>query len=348
MKAIMKTGPQPGIELKEIPVPEPGPDEVLIKVEASAICGTDMHYYHWNAAGQGFGEKYNIQWPLVLGHECGGTIVKVGANVTEREVGQRVAVETHIYCGKCYNCQNGMPHNCTDMAIYGTSCNGCFSEYALAPAKVTFVIPDEMTFKEAALLEPAGVSMRAVEECNVQPGDTVLVNGCGPLGLMCIMILKAGNAARVIATDLNEYRLGLAENMGAITVNPAKENAVERVQELCKGRAGADIVIECTGAAPSYKTVFDYIRPEGRFVTVAHPGGDVPINITSNINTKGLSWKGIFGRRIWNTWSNLSSLIASGKLDIMQVVTHQFTFDQCQEAFEQSVKGAGKILFVNE
>ena len=348
MKAIMKMGPRPGIELKEVPIPEPGPDEVLIKVEAAAICGTDMHYYHWNKAGQGFAEKFNVQWPLTLGHECSGTIVKVGENVTDRQVGQRVALETHMFCGKCYNCQNGMPHNCSNMGIYGTSYNGCFSDYALAPSNITFVIPDAMSFKQAALLEPAGVAMRAVEEANVQPGDTVVVNGCGPIGLLAILILKGGNAARVIATDLDEYRLGLAKKLGAITINPMNENSIDRVQELCADRGGADIVIETSGAAPAYKTIFDFIRLEGALITVGHPGGEVPINIANNINTKGLRLKGIFGRRIWSTWWNVSSLISFGKIDVLDVVTHTFTYDQCQEAFEQSTKGSGKILFVNE
>lgn len=139
------------------------------------------------------------------------------------------------------------------MAIYGTSTNGCFAEYALAPAKVTFVIPQEMSFEEAALLEPAGVAMRAVEEACVQPGDTVVVNGCGPIGLLAVLILKAGNAARVIASDLDDYRLNLAEKLGAITINPTKENPVEKIQMLTKDRGGADIVLKAAEAVPANK-----------------------------------------------------------------------------------------------
>jgi len=348
MKAILKTSPAPGIVLEDISKPEPGMGEVLIKVEAASICGTDMHYYHWNQAGQGFAEKFNVKWPLVLGHECGGTIVKVGEGVTDRKVGDRVAVETHISCGRCFSCQNGMAHNCSDMAIYGTSTNGCFAEYALAPAKVTFVIPKEMSFEEAALLEPAGVAMRAVEEACVQPGDTVVVNGCGPIGLLAVLILKAGNAARVIATDLDDYRLNLAGELGAITVNPMKENAVEKIKMLTRDRGGADIALETSGAVPAYRTIFDFMRLEGRLITVGHPGGEVPIDIAGNVNTKGLSVKGIFGRRIWETWWNISSLISAGKINLTEVVTHRFTLDEGKQAFEQSAKGSGKILFVNK
>lgn len=345
MKAIVKTGPQPGVEVVDMPVPTPGPGEVLIKVGAAAICGTDLHYYHWNKSGQDFGAKYNISWPLVLGHECAGTIVAAGEGVTERTVGQRVALETHISCGKCFNCENGMPHNCTDMKIYGTSCNGCFAEYALAPAKVCFVLPDEMTFEEGALLEPTGVSMRAVEECGVQPGETVVVNGCGPIGMLAAMILKSGNAARVIVTDLDDFRLGMAARMGAIPVNAAREDAVVRVRELCASRGGADVVMECSGAAAAYKSIFQFLRPEGRLVTVAHPGGEIPINISKDINTRGVAWKGIFGRRIWNTWWNVSSLIAAKRINVLDVVTHRFTLDQGQEAMALKPQECGKVLF---
>lgn len=345
MKAIVKPGPKPGIALAELPVPAPRPGEVLIKVESAAICGTDMHYYHWNKSGQDFGTKFNIRWPLVLGHECAGTIVEVGEGVTDRKAGQRVALETHIPCGTCYSCQNDMAHNCSRMDIYGTSVDGCFAEYALAPSKVAFALPDGMSFEEGSLLEPAGVAMRAVEECGVQPGDTVVVNGCGPIGLLTVLILKAGNAARVIATDLDEYRLGIAEKLGAITIHAGKENTVARIQGLTAGRGGADAVIEASGAASAYGTIFDFLRLEGRFISVGHPGGDVPINITQNVNTKGLALKGVFGRRIWRTWWNLSSLITAKKVNVLDVVTHRFSLDQCGEAFEQAAKGAGKILF---
>lgn len=345
MKAVVKVGPQPGIELMEVPIPTPGPGEILIKVEATAICGTDMHYYHWNKSGQDFAQKYHVQWPLTLGHECAGTIVSVGEGVADRSVGQRVALETHIPCGTCFNCQNGMAHNCANMKIYGTSTNGCFAEYALAPANVSFVLPAEMSFEEGALLEPTGVAMRAVELCDVQPGETIVVNGCGPIGLLMVMVLKAGNAARVIATDLNEFRLGMAEKLGAIPVNPAKEDAVAKIQELTADRGGADAVIEASGAVAAYQTIFDMIRTEGRLITTAHPGGEVSINVTKNINTKGLTIKGVFGRRIWGTWWNVSSLIAAKRLNVLDVVTHRFTLDQCQEAFALSPDKCGKILF---
>lgn len=348
MQAVVKNSPVPGVTYMQIDKPVPNPDEVLIQVEAAAICGTDMHYYTWNKNGQDFAAKYNIQWPLVLGHECAGTIVEVGSAVTTHKVGQRVALETHIPCGSCYQCQNDMSYNCANMQIYGTSCSGCFADYAVAPAKVAFVLPDAISFEEGALLEPTGVAMRAAEQAQVQPGDTVVVNGCGPIGLLTIMVLKAGNAARVIATDLDEYRLDLAKKLGAITINVKNQDAVAEIQALTADRRGADCVIETSGAAVAYRTVFDFIRLEGTLITVGHPGGEVPINIMSNINTKGLTIKGVFGRRIWGTWWNTTSLMAAKRINVLDVVTHRFKFSACNEAFAQVENGAGKILFVKD
>lgn len=346
MLAIVKTGPQPGVICANVERPVPKPDEVLIQVHAAAICGTDLGLYRWNAGGQGFASKFNVQWPLTLGHEFSGVIVEVGSDVRDREVGQRVSLETHLPCGKCYNCLNDMPHNCMHMGAYGTSCNGCFAEYAIAPAKVTFPLPDEISFEEGSLLEPAGVAMRSVDEAAVLPGETVVVNGCGPIGLLAILVLKAGNAARVIATDMDPYRLNMAKQFGAITIDISKEDPVAAIKELTKSRGGADVVMEMSGAVAAYKTIFQFLRLEGRLVTVGHPGGEIPINWMADINLRGLSVKGIFGRRIWRTWWQLTSLMAAKKVNVMDVVTHRYKISQAQEAFEQANRGAGKILLL--
>ncbi len=348
MNAIIKTGPVPGVIYAPVEKPAPGPGEVLIKVAAAAICGTDMHYYQWNQAAVDFGTKYNIQFPMVLGHECAGTIVELGPDVSSLKVGQRVSVETHIPCGTCFHCQNDMSYNCSNMSIYGTSCDGCFAEYAVVPAKVAFVLPDGLSFEEGALLEPGGVAMRAVEEAHVQPGDTVVVNGCGPIGLLSVLLLKAGNAANVIAVDMDEYRLGLAAKFGAITIDIKKQDPVEEIRRLTAARGGADVVLEQSGAAAAYQTIFEYLRCEGRLVTVGHPGGPVSINIMRDFNTKGLQLKGVFGRRIWSTWWNLTSLMESHRVNLTDVVTHRFPMSECNAAFEQNTKGSGKILFISE
>ncbi|MGI6433459.1 MAG: alcohol dehydrogenase catalytic domain-containing protein [Sphaerochaetaceae bacterium] len=346
MKAVVKMDTTPGLDYLEIPVPEPKPSEVLIEVEAASICGTDIHYYHWDQNAVDFSKKFNVQFPFVIGHEFSGTIVKVGKDVSTRFVGQRVAIETHIPCGKCFMCEIGESHNCSDMGIYGTSTNGCFAPYAVADEKITFVLPDEVSFKEGALFEPAGVAMRAVEEACIQPGDTVVINGSGPIGLIAITLAKIAGASTVIATDLDQYRLSLAHKLGAIPLNIKEVNAEEEIQKITKFRKGADVVIELSGSVAAYENIFNFVRLEGRVVTVGHPGGPVALNITRDINLKGVSMKGIFGRRIWSTWHHLASLIAAKKVNLLDVVTHEFSFDQYEKAFQQISEGAGKILFI--
>lgn len=348
MKAVVKNGTEPGLAYLDVPKPTPRPNEVLIEVEAASICGTDIHYYNWDQNAKDFAEKFNVQFPFIIGHEFSGTIIAVGSDVKTRFVGQHVAIETHIPCGKCFQCENSEAHNCSNMSVYGTSCNGCFAPYAVADEKIAFVLPDAVSFEEGALLEPAGVAMRAVEEAHLQPGDTVVINGCGPIGLMAIKLAIASGAGRVIAVDLDNYRHGLARQFGAITFNLRECSPLDEIRKLTALHGGADVVIELSGAASAYRTIFDMIRLEGRIVTVGHPGGPVSINWTQNVNLKGASIKGIFGRRIWSTWHHLTSLMAAGRVDLLEVVTHRFAFDQYEQAFAQIRQGAGKVLFLRD
>ncbi len=346
MKAVVKNAPVAGVEYLDVPIPVPKPDEVLIEVEAAAICGTDIHYNKWDQSAVNFSQKFNLKFPFVLGHECSGKIIAVGSEVKSKKVGQRVAFETHIPCGSCFMCQTGNAHNCMNMSIYGTSCDGCFAEYATAPESIVFELPDDVSYEEGALFEPAGVAMRAVELAQIEPGDTVVVYGCGPIGLITMQILKVCGAANIIAVDVSEYRLKMAKELGAITINGSKEDVVSVVSQITKAKGGADVVLEMTGAMKVYEIIFDLIRLEGRLVTVGHPAGDVSINITQNVNLKGVSIKGLFGRKIWDTWWHLSALVGANNINILDVVTHRFKFSECKEAFEQVDKGAGKILFV--
>ena len=346
MKAIVKTGENKGFSYVDMEKPKPKPNEVLIEVEAAAICGTDIHYYHWDQNARNFANKFNVKFPFIVGHECAGTVVELGKDVKSVKPGDRISLETHIPCGKCYQCQNNNAHNCMDMGVYGTSCNGSFSDFALAPESVVFKLSDNVSFEAGSLFEPAGVAMHAVDRAQVLPGDTVLVLGCGAIGLFTIKILLLCGAARVIAADIDPYRIDLAKKMGAIAVNSATEDLAAVVREYTAKRGGVDIILEMTGSAKVYEKLFDYLRLEGRVVTVGHPGENVSINITQNVNLKGANIKGIFGRRIWESWWKLSSLVDTGRLDLLDVVTHRFKFSEVNEAFEQVGKGAGKILFV--
>lgn len=348
MKAVVKSNTEAGLSYLDVPRPEPKPGEVLIKVHAASICGTDIHYFKWDQSAEDFARKFDVQFPFIIGHECAGEIVAVGSDVRSRRVGERVALETHIPCGRCFQCMHGEAHNCANMSVYGTSCNGCFAPYAVADERIAYVLPEELSYEKGALLEPAGVAMRAVEEACLEPGDTVVVNGAGPIGMFAILLAKASGAGRIIAFDMDAYRLEMAKRLGAQAFDFTKVNNVEKVAELCRLRGGADVVIETSGSPKAYDSIFDMIRLEGRIVTVGHPGGTVSLNVTKSINLKGARIKGIFGRRIWSTWEHLTALMASGKVSLLDVVTHRFAFSQYQEAFAQLSKGAGKVLFLDE
>ena len=346
MKAIAKTAPAPGLEYIDVPEPTPGPGEVKIRVRAAAICGADIHFQRWDRLAENLRAKYAMEFPAVIGHECAGDVVETGTGVKGIRAGDRIAVETHIPCGRCYQCQNGMRHNCADMGLYSYSCAGCFAEYALVPERVCYHLAENVSYEEGALFEPGGVAMRAIEESLLQPGDAVLVYGCGPIGLMAIQMLNACGAATVIGVDIDDYRLAMAERFGCVPVNAARGDVRGIVREVTGARGGVDALLEMTGAAGVYGTVFDVIRIEGRLVTVGHPLEPVSVNVTNMVNMKGLLWKGIFGRRIWETWWKVSSLVAAGKIRLADVITHRFCCDEYEEAFAQIDKGAGKILFL--
>lgn len=346
MKAIVKKAREPGLACVELPEPSPGPGEVKFRVGAAAICGADIHFYHWDAFAENMTAKYGMTYPAVIGHEGAGEVIAVGEGVRDIAVGDRIAVETHIPCGHCYQCQNGMRHNCAHMGLYGFSFPGCFAEFATAPERVCYRLNEQTSFEEGALFEPGGVAMRAVEESGLLPGDTVMVCGCGPIGLVAVQILLACGAAQVIAMDIDDYRLEMAERFGAIPVNSGREDVVGKVKELTSARGGVDAVLEMTGAAEVYDTVFASIRIEGRLVTVGHPLRPVPVDVANMVNMKGLLWKGIFGRRIWETWWKLSGLAASEKIKLTDVATHRYSFEKADDAFRQISKGAGKILFL--
>lgn len=348
MKALVKTGKNVGYAYKEIPKPVPGPGEILVKVKAAAVCGSDIHSYLWDENAENFAAGSGVSFPYVVGHEYAGIVEELGEGVTEFSAGDRVSMETHIFCGKCYHCQNGMAHNCTELGGYGAGYGGCFAEYCVAPTRVVYKLPDGVSFEEGAIFEPSGVAMHAVDEAQVSPGDTIVVYGAGPVGLVAIQILNVCGAGRVIAVDMNEYRLKMAEEFGAVTLNPADTDVVEEVRRLTAIRGGADAVLEMTGSPRVYQNMFEMLRKEGRIVTVGHPGTDVPVNVTRYINQKGISWKGIYGRKVWKTWTQLASLVDTKKINLPAIITHRFALEQCEEAFEQMKNGAGKVLFIPE
>ncbi|MEM2927093.1 MAG: alcohol dehydrogenase catalytic domain-containing protein [Candidatus Bathyarchaeia archaeon] len=313
----------------------------MIEVRSGAICGTDIHLYNWDLTGANF----PVRFPLILGHEFSGDVVEIGPNVEGFSVGDRVAVETHIPCGTCYQCGLGEGHNCQNMELIGITYPGAFATYAKAPAKVTFKLPPTVSHEEGSLFEPAGVAMRGIDEAKISPGDLVVIIGCGPIGLIAIQIAWVVGASQVIAIDLNDFRLQMARHFGAFGLNPLRDNVVQKVKEIAGRKGGADVILEISGAPAVYEYLFELLRMEGKLVTIGHATKPISINISKQINIKGATIKGIFGRRIWETWEHLASLVMAKRIDLSGVITHRFPIEKYEEAFKQVHGNAGKVLF---
>jgi threonine 3-dehydrogenase len=345
MKAIAKTQPGKGVSLIDAPIPTPTDNEVLIEVECSAICGTDIHLYNWMQSAVTF--INDKKFPVVIGHEISGTIVAVGDKVSKSRIGQRVTFETHPYCGECYLCKTGNSHVCLNMGKFKKYQDGGFAEYKLAAENALYELPDKISFEEGALFEPGSVAMYAVEESHLDPGDVVVIYGCGPIALMAMQMFKACGAGTVIGIDINEFRINLARKYADVVINGAKESALDIVRKISSAHGGADVIVEATAAASVYETMFQMARPEAHIIIIGHPVGEVPINIMKYINLKSLNIKGHFGRKIWSSWNKLNALQSSKRINILDTVTHRFNLEQYEEAFETSMKNAGKVLFIH-
>jgi threonine 3-dehydrogenase len=349
MKAIAKTQLGKGASLIDLPISTPVDDEVLIKVECTAICGGDIHLYNWSPSAISFFQP-NLVFPVLMGHEMAGTIVAVGDKVSQNRIGQRVAFETHPYCGECYMCRMGNEHICLNMDKFRKYRNGaacaCFADYKLARENMLYVLSDNISFEEGALYEPGGVAMYIVEESHINPGDVVVIYGCGPIGLMAMQIFKSCGAGKVIGIDVNEFRLNMAKKYADVVINGAKESALDIVREISKAHGGADVIVETTASASVYESMFEMARPEAYLVIVGQPGNKVPIDVMKYV-AKGLNMKGNFGRKIWCTWDKLNALESAKRINLLDTVTHRFTLEQYEEAFETSMKDAGKVLFIH-
>ncbi len=342
MKALVKTQAGPCLALREVDIPKPEKKEVLIKVKSVAICGTDIHFYHWDSAVSNF----PVQFPLLLGHECSGEIVELGEEVEGFSIGDHISVETHIFCGRCYQCSLGNPHNCQEMDLFGITYPGAFAEYARVPAKVAFRLLPEVSDEEGSLFEPAGLAMRIIDEARISAGDLVVILGCGPIGLAAIQMARIAGAARVIGIDINDFRLEMARHFGAVILNPMKEDMVQRVSQIAGRRGGADVLLEISGAPAAFEYLFDLVRREGRLVVAGLLPGPVKVNVTKDIALKGIGIRGIFGRKIWETWEHLSSLVETRRIDLSGIITHRFPLTEHEAAFRQVHEKAGKVLFI--
>ncbi|HEX9017248.1 MAG TPA: alcohol dehydrogenase catalytic domain-containing protein [Chloroflexota bacterium] len=341
MRAVMKMAPGPGAEVvANAPEPVAEEGEVLIKIGAAAICGTDAHLYEWNKSAQDF----NPTLPIIMGHECAGHIAAVGKGVQGLKVGDRVSVETHFFCGHCYQCRIGNAHNCLNMRLLGLNWDGVFAEYQKVPASVCFPLPDSIPLEIGSLFEPAGVSVHALQRAGNVAANSALVVGCGPVGLVVIQLLMLYGASKVIALDLNPFRRGLAEKLGAVALDPRDTDVVDYCRRTFGRAGGVDVAFETSGSSAVHQMMFEALRREGRMVTVGHPGKEVSVDIAAYINKKGIALSGIFGRRVWDTWETLLALLESGRLDLSWIITHRLPFEDFGKGMELLKQDAAKVI----
>ncbi|WP_461866978.1 L-threonine 3-dehydrogenase [Thermococcus sp.] len=341
MIAIMKTKPAYGAELVEVDIPKPGPGEVLIKVLATTICGTDLHIYEWNEWAQS-----RIKPPQIMGHEVAGEVIEVGLGVDTVQVGDYISAETHIVCGKCYQCRTGNYHICQNTKIFGVDMDGVFAEYAIVPAQNAWKNPKGMPPEYASLQEPLG---NAVDTVLAGPiaGKSTLITGAGPLGLLGITVAKASGAYPVIVSEPSEFRRKLAKEVGAdYVINPFEEDVVKEVKDITDGN-GVDVFLEFSGAPKALEQGLQAVTPGGRVSLLGLFPRDVTLDFNNLIIFKSLTVYGITGRHLWNTWYTVSRLIQSGKLNLEPVLTHRYKgFDKFEEAFELMRAGkTGKVVF---
>jgi threonine 3-dehydrogenase len=323
--------------MEEVPVPELAPDDVLIRVKKTAICGTDLHIYNWDAWAQ-----KTIPVPMVTGHEFVGVIEKLGSNVTGYKVGDRVSGEGHITCGHCRNCRAGKRHLCRNTIGVGVNRQGCFAEYLAIPYGNAFKIHDSIPDDVASMFDPYGNAVHTALSFNLV-GEDVLITGAGPIGIMAAAIARHVGARHVVVTDINDYRLNLAKEMGATRiVNVARENLSDVMREIGMVE-GFDVGLEVSGNAKAFRSMLDTMNHGGSIALLGIFSEEVAID-WSAVVFKGLFIKGIYGREMFDTWYKMSAMLQSG-LNIAPVITHRFKAEDFEQGFQILNAGkSGKVI----
>lgn len=337
MKVISKLKAEPGLWLSEEEKPVASHGEILIKVKKTAVCGTDLHIYKWDAWAQ-----KTIPVPMRIGHEFYGIVEKLGEGVKGFSVGDRVSGEGHITCGHCRNCRAGLRHLCNFTLGTGVNIPGVFAEYCVMPASNVVRIPDNITDDQAAIMDPFGNAVHTTLEFDLV-GEDVLITGAGPIGLMCAAIAKHVGARFIVISDINEHRLKMAEKMGAtLGINPQK-TSFETVMKKLGMTEGFDIGLEVSGSSAAFQGMLTAMNNGGRIAFLGIPPEPFPVD-WNPIIFKGLTIKGIYGRKMFETWYKGISLLQSG-VDSAQVITSHYPYQDFEKAFEEMVSGkAGKII----
>lgn len=337
MKSLVKAKREPGIWMEDIAVPDYGVNDVLIKIEKTAICGTDIHIYAWDEWAQA-----TIPVPMTVGHEFYGKIEAVGSEVKDLKPGQRVSGEGHITCSICRNCRAGQRHLCRNTLGVGVNRPGCFAEYLSLPASNVLTLPDNISGDHAAILDPFGNATHCALAFNVV-GEDVLITGAGPIGIMAVAILRHIGARHVVITDVNDYRLELARTMGATRTINVKHQSIREVMDELGMVEGFDVGLEMSGNPMALNQMVKVMNHGGNIALLGIPPQDTAID-WSEVIFKSLTIKGIYGRKMFETWYKMIAMLQSG-LDISPVMTHHFPLDDYQEAFQLMASGqSGKVI----
>ncbi|MEQ1903843.1 MAG: L-threonine 3-dehydrogenase [Pirellulaceae bacterium] len=333
MPALKKLKSAPGLDFcPKVEIPPVGPRDVLIRVTHAGICGTDRHIYEWDKWSQN-----RIKIGITTGHEFCGSVVQIGSAVDRVKVGERVSAEGHIGCGRCESCRTGNAHICDNVKIFGIDCNGCFATYHSVPEDNVWPVHAKIRDEVAAVFDPLGNAVHTVMTAGVS-GKSVLITGVGIIGLMAVTVAKAAGASRIIATDVDDRRLKLARELGANETFNAKEPWVEAARKATGGR-GPQVLLEMSGNARAIRDGFDALQPGGKVAILGIPSDEITIDLSKAIIFKGATVYGINGRRMYETWYQMESLILSGRLELDPIITHVIDMQDFEKGFRMMQSG---------
>jgi threonine 3-dehydrogenase len=337
MKAIVKSFASKGLWMEERPIPTIGDNDILIKIRNTSICGTDVHIYEWDAWAQ-----KTIAVPMVIGHEFMGTIAEMGKSVKGFQIGDRVAGEGHLTCGKCRNCLEGKKHVCVRTLGLGVQRQGCFAEYLSLPSENVFALPPSVSDEVASIFDPFGNAVHTALSCDLV-GEDVLITGAGPIGIMAAAVARKAGARHVVVTDVNPYRLNLAQQAGATCIVDVSTTSLQETMQKLSIKEGFTVGMEMSGSPQALTSQLNALGHGGHLslLGILPPGSIIDWNL---VIFKMLTLKGIYGREIFSTWFKMVHMLESG-LDISSVITHRFPFEEFQKGFDSILAGkCGKVV----
>jgi threonine 3-dehydrogenase len=343
MSAVVKSEPKAGVEIREVPVPAIGATDVLVRVKVASICGTDLHIYNWDPWAQG-----RIVPPLIPGHEFCGHVAAVGSEVTSVKEGDFVSAEMHVACGKCLQCRTGQAHICQSVKIIGIDQNGAFADYVAIPELNIWKLDPAIPQEYASILDPLGNAVHAALAGDLA-GKSVAITGCGPIGLFAIAVARACGAAQVFAIEINQYRRNIALQMKAdLVLDPATEDVRTIVRDHTNGY-GVDVLLEMAGHRDAVRLGFDILRTGGRVSLLGIASRPMELDLARDIIFKGATVLGINGRKVFETWYQMTALLKAGKLELHPVITNRLPISDFSKGMDLLNSGkASKILLYTD